>query len=348
MSKLHDVFANPQSPCFFIAELGVNHNGSLDLAKQLIDVAADAGADAVKFQTFKAEKLVTRSAARAKYQVDNNPDGPSSQFEMLKRLELSKADLLACQAYCAKRDIIFLSTPFDEESADLLEEANVDGFKVSSGDLTNLPFLAHLAGKGLPIILSTGMAHIGEVMDGVEIIRASGNPPLAILHCVSNYPAAPADANLRAMATMSAAFGVPIGWSDHTLGDAITLASVALGARIIEKHYTLDKNMEGPDHKASLEPDELKELIEKIRSIEASLGNGQKWPVQAELDTARVARRSIVSAELIKKGHVIAASDLVMKRPGTGLTPKMLPLIVGRTATRDIEADEMITIGDVQ
>ena len=327
--------------CIVIGEIGVNHNGSLELAKKMIDVAVESGADAVKFQTFSAEKLATRTAEKAAYQKKNDGEA-GSQVEMLKRLEFSKEKLQACKEYCQEVGMVFLSTPFDEEAADLLEEVGVEGYKVSSGDLTNLPLLAHLAKKGKPIIISTGMANMAETEEAVTTIRENGNPSLAILHCVSNYPAVPKEANLRAMDTLAAAFNVPVGWSDHTLGDAIALASVARGAKILEKHYTLDVNMPGPDHKASLEPAEFGELIRKLRDVEAALGNGVKRPQPSELDTAEVARKSIVSACDIAMGTEIEDKHLVCKRPGTGLAPRMIPLVIGRTAKVDIAADSVI------
>ncbi len=339
-----NAFANwfqGQKGCIVIGEIGVNHNGSLELAKKMIDVAVESGADAVKFQTFSAEKLATRTAEKAAYQKKNDGEA-GSQIEMLKRLELSKSDLQACQKYCKKVGMVFLSTPFDEEAADLLEEVGIEGYKVSSGDLTNLPLLAHLAAKGKPMIISTGMANMAETEEAVTTIRDNGNPPLAILHCVSNYPAAPEEANLRAMDTLAAAFNVPVGWSDHTLGDAIALASIARGAKILEKHYTLDANMPGPDHKASLEPKAFAELIRKLRDVEASLGDGVKRPQPSEIDTAKVARRSIVSACDIPAGTVIEDKHLICKRPGTGLAPRLIPLVVGRKAKVDIPADQVI------
>lgn len=332
--------------CFVIGEIGVNHNGSLELAKRLIDVAVKAGADAVKFQTFSAERLVTRTARKADYQSRNH-QVDESQFDMLKRLELSESDLRACKSYCDEHGIVFLSTPFDEQAADLLEDVGVSGFKISSGDLTNLPLLSHIAAKGLPMIISTGMATMGDIEDAVTAIQEAGAPPLAILHCVSDYPAAPEEANLAAMDTIAQAFGHVVGWSDHTLGDAVSLASVARGARFLEKHYTLDTAMEGPDHRASLDPDEFTALLSKIRTVETAIGDGVKRPQASERATAEVARRSIVAADDIAAGTVIDGSHLVMKRPGTGLMPKHHGWVVGRVAARDIAADTLIELGDL-
>lgn len=337
---------SPKGRCFVIAEIGVNHNGELDLAKKLIDVAAEAGADAVKFQTFNAEQLATRSVAKAEYQK-NNDGAEGSQLEMLKKLELSTPDLAACKAHCESAGIRFLSTPFSEDAADLLQDLGVDGFKVSSGDLTHLPFLKHMAAKKLPMIISTGMGTMGEIEDAVKAIEEAGDPPLGILHCVSNYPAAPGEANLSAMDTIAKAFGRATGWSDHTEGDAISIAAIARGARILEKHYTLDRSLPGPDHAASLEPGELQQLIASLRSVEAAIGDGVKRPQPSELNTAKVARRSIVSAKDIKAGEALDMTSLTFKRPGTGLPPKMIELLTGRVAARDIPADTVISLEDV-
>ncbi len=336
----------PTRACVLIAEIGVNHNGDLDMARRLIDVAVEAGADAVKFQTFSAENLVTGHAEKAQYQQDNDPRA-ETQGEMLRRLEFAADKLVICRDHCRERDIVFLSTPFDEAATDLLMEVGVEGFKVSSGDLTNLPLLAHMAAKELPMIISTGMADLGEIEEAVDAIQRSGDPPLGILHCVSDYPAKPEEANLKAMQTIASAFGKPVGWSDHTLGDAVTLAAVALGARFIEKHFTLDRTLPGPDHAASLEPDELKAMIEKVRIVEASLGEPIKRPQPSELETAKVARKSIVAARDLKKGETIKADALVCKRPGTGLAPRFLPLIIGRRAARSISADTLIDLEDI-
>jgi N-acetylneuraminate synthase len=338
---------DPSAPCYFIAEIGVNHNGDVDLARRLIDVAADAGADAVKFQTFHAEQIATRTVRKANYQVVND-GGADTQLQMLKRLELLGDRLVACRDHCVARGIRFLSTPFGEEAADLLESMGVDGYKVSSGDLTHLPFLRHLAAKGLPIIISTGMADLSEVEDAVNAIEEAGNPALAILHCVSNYPANVAESNLRAMDTLAQAFGRAVGWSDHTEGDEISLAAVARGARIIEKHFTLDRSLPGPDHAASLEPGELAQMIARIRRVESALGDGRKRPQPSERDTAAVARRSIVSAHDIREGQAISMADVTFKRPGTGLPTRLLPLVLGRVAARDIPADTVIAIEDLR
>ncbi len=329
-------------PAFIIAEIGVNHNGNLELARQLINIAADAGASAVKFQTFKTEKLVTRQAAKADYQTQTT-GSEESQFEMLKRLELSPADHKAVLAYCRDRKILFLSTPFDEDSADFLEQLGVRAYKIPSGEITNLPYLAHIARKGKPMIVSTGMSTLGEVETAVDTIRENGNPVIALLHCVSQYPAPPEASNLRAMSTLAQAFGVPVGFSDHTMGIEIALAAVALGARVIEKHLTLDRDLPGPDHRASATPEEFKAMVAGIRKIEAAFGDGQKRPAACESDVRSVARKSLVAAVDIPAGMVIERQMLATKRPGTGLLPGMLPAVIGRVAKVDIPADGLIT-----
>ena len=332
----------PGQPAFVIAEAGVNHNGDLEMAKRLIDVASETRADAVKFQTFRADRIVIADAPKAKYQLQTTPTA-ESQLEMLTRLELSREAHRELQAYCREQQVIFLSTPFDEESADLLEELDVPAFKISSGDVTNLPLLDHVARKGKPVILSTGMSDMDEVAKAVEKIRAAGCEDLILLQCVTNYPAEPNDVNLRAMQTMAEAFDVPTGYSDHTTGIDIALAAVALGACVIEKHFTLDRNLPGPDHRASLEPSELRALIQGIRRVEAALGDGRKVPAESELATALVARRSLVAAENISAGTRILREMIAAKRPGTGLPPAKLNLILGRTALVDITAGSMLT-----
>ena len=331
---------------FIIAEIGVNHNGDIEIAKQLIDVAVKVGADAVKFQTFKAEKLASPSAKKAAYQDTNDPRA-ESQMDMLKRLELTEDEFREAARYSRERGMEFLSTPFDEDSADFLASLDVSAFKVGSGDLISLDFLAHIARHGKPMIISTGMGTLAETADAVAVIEAAGNPPLAILHCVSQYPAAPEDANIRAMDTMAAAFNVPIGWSDHTMGAAVTIAAVARGARIVEKHYTLDRNMDGPDHKASLEPQELADYIADIRKVEVALGDGIKRPCAVEMDTIAAARKSLVCAGAIKKGAKLSVADVISQRPGTGIVPKFRPQVVGRTAAKDLPKGHVISWDDL-
>ena len=333
----------PGHPCFIIAEAGVNHNGSLEMALQLVDVAAQAGADAIKFQTFQAEKLVSSQAPKADYQLQTT-DAGESQLAMLQRLELSFDAFRELFAYCRTRGILFLSTPFDDESANFLDDLGVAAFKIPSGEVTNLPFLTHVARKGKPLIVSTGMAYLGEVETAVRTIGATGNQALVLLHCVSNYPADPADINLRAMATMGAAFAVPVGYSDHTMGDEVALAAVALGACVIEKHFTLDRTLPGPDHGASLEPEELGHLIQGIRRVESALGHGRKEPVASEINTASVARKSLVAEHEIGVGTQLTDRHIGIKRPGNGLPPMMLPYVLGRTARVHIPAGAVLSL----
>lgn len=336
-----------ESGCYVIAEIGVNHNGSVALARKLIDAAADAGADAVKFQTFDAADLVSATAPKAEYQARNMGEEGGSQFEMLRALELSDEQFAELLAYCNERGIDFLSTPFGPRQADFLAELGVHAFKIGSGDLTYHDFLAGIARKGLPIILSTGMSTLAEVGEALAVIQEAGDAPVALLHCVSNYPAEPASCNLAAMATMRQAFGLPVGWSDHTLGPAIGLAAVGLGARIIEKHITLDVTMEGPDHAASMEPEAFTEFVQGIRAVESAIGDGIKRPVAAELPTAAVARRSIVAVRDLPAGSLIGAEDVAVLRPGTGLAPSMLDVVVGARLGRAVAAHTPLTVADL-
>ena len=333
-------------PCFVIAEVGVNHNGSLDLALRSIDVAAEAGADAVKFQTFRAEKLVTKAAQTAKYQAENTGK-QQTQFEMLKSLELSETDHGVIVEHCRARGIMFMSTPFDEDSATLLNSLGMTIFKVPSGELTNLPLLKQIAGFGRPLVISTGMSTLGDVEAAVTAVESAGNPQIILLHCVSNYPAAAADVNLRAMLSMRSAFGLPVGYSDHTLGIEVSLASVALGACVVEKHFTLDRGLPGPDHRASAEPEELRRLIAGIRTVEAALGTGRKAPCSAELDTAKAARRSLVAATDLPAGTCLTESMIAIRRPGTGLPPSMKPYLMSRTLRVSLAAGDLLRLEDV-
>lgn len=328
-------------PCFIIAEAGVNHNGELELALRLVEAAARAGADAVKFQTFSADLLVTADAPKAAYQRETT-GGTESQRDMLHRLELSPEAHRKLMTQCQRQGIQFLSTPFDEESVDLLERLGVPAFKMSSGEITNLPFLAHVARKGKPMIISTGMATLQEVRTAVRTVLDEGNKELALLHCVSGYPADPADVNLRAMATMGTAFQVPIGYSDHTRTNDVALAAVALGACILEKHLTLDRALSGPDHRASSEPAEFAELVRGIRAIQLALGTGEKRPAKAEAAVAAVARKSLVAARDIPAGSVITEAMVAVKRPGTGLPPALRAQVIGRRARRDIPAGTLL------
>ena len=334
-------------PCYVIAEAGVNHNGSLDLALDLVRAAAEAGADAVKFQTFKAERLVAAGTPMAQYQKENTGDD-GGQMEMLARLELAPEQFVRICDACRDCGIQFLSTPFDLESARFLHGLDVPAFKVGSGELTNLPFLAALAGFGRPIILSTGMGDMEEVEAAVRTIREAGDPPLAILHCTSAYPASPEGCNLRAMESMARTFGVAVGYSDHTTGWDICLAAAARGAAILEKHFTLDRNLPGPDHRASLEPGQLKRMIQEIRRVEAALGTGIKAPVDAERDTRSVARKSLVLARAVARGACLQLEDLVAKRPGTGIPPSQWRAVIGRRLVVDGAADRILSWEDLE
>ena len=330
-------------PCFIVAEAGVNHNGDPDLACRMIDVAADAGADAVKFQTFSADRLATPSAPKADYQRAASTGG-ESQLEMLRRLELPRAVYPDLMSRCRRRGVLFMSTPFDEDSANFLDDLGVAVFKVGSGDITNVPLLRHLAGKGRPLIVSTGMSSLADVEAAVCAVVEAGGRDLVLLHCVSNYPAEPADANLRAMHTLELAFGRPVGYSDHTVGCEVALGAVALGASVIEKHFTLDAGLPGPDHRASLEPAGLATLVSGVRTVEAALGHGRKEPVASEARTAAVARRSLVAAVDIPAGKVLTEDLIAVKRPGTGLPPAMLSQRTGRVTRRAIAAGTLFTL----
>ena len=334
-------------PVFIIAEAGVNHNGDLRRAVEMVDTAADAGADAVKFQTFRADEVVSAGAPKAQYQVENTGE-QESQLEMIKRLELSPDAHRKLIERCHARGIMFLSTPFDFPSADLLETLSVPAYKVPSGEITNWPFLEHVASKGKPVILSTGMSDLNEVEQAVKVLRAAGCSELVILHATSSYPAPAASANLRAMQTLSDSFHAPVGLSDHTTGIEVALAATALGACVLEKHFTLDRSLAGPDHKASLEPAELRSLILGIRAVESALGDGRKQPTPSEEDVRRVARRSIVARTTIASGTPIVPDLLAYKRPGTGIPPSRLGDVLGRRATRTIPADTLIQFEDLE
>lgn len=324
-----------------IAEAGVNHNGSVDLALQLIDAAKASGADAVKFQTFRADRIATRSAQKAAYQ-QREAANDESQFEMLQRLELDATVHQRLFDHCEKIGIQFLSSPFDLQSVDLLDRLGVRLFKIPSGEITNLPFLEHIAAKGRPVILSTGMSTLGEVEEAVQVLRAAGASEITLLHCVTEYPAPYAEINLRAMLTLKSALGLPVGYSDHTSGVEIAIAAVAMGAEVIEKHFTLDRSLPGPDHSASLEPDEFKQMAAAIRNVEKALGTGIKAPASCELPNMTVARKSVVAARDLPSGHLLVVGDLDIKRPGSGLQPKFLTVLIGRTLRTAVKADELI------
>ncbi|MBN1670925.1 MAG: N-acetylneuraminate synthase [Kiritimatiellae bacterium] len=330
------------SPCFVIAEAGVNHNGSLDVAHALIEAAARAGADAVKFQAFHADSLVTRDAGKAPYQLLHTP-AAESHYEMLKKLELPDDAFGQLREHCRDCGVVFLCSVFDPASADLLTQLGAAAFKLGSGELTNLPLLEHVAGKGRPLILSTGMATLAEVQTALETVRAAGNDEVILLHCVSNYPAAPAEVNLRAIRTLADAFGLPTGYSDHTLGIEVAVAAVALGARILEKHFTLDAGQPGPDHAASMTPAQMAELIGAVRAVEAALGDGIKRPAAGETPTAAAARRSVVAAADLAAGTCLTRAHVALRRPGTGLPPAQLPSLLGRRLRRAVCAGALLS-----
>jgi N,N'-diacetyllegionaminate synthase len=328
-----------------IAEAGVNHNGDMGLARQLIDAAADAGADAVKFQTFIADNLVTRAARKADYQVDRLMVA-ESQHTMLRRLELTRAMHEELIAHCTKRGIEFFSTAFDGDSIQLLSDLGLTTFKIPSGEITNLPYIRQIGKRGGRVLLSTGMATLGEIESAIDALERAGTSrdSITVLHCTTEYPTPMHDVNLRAMCSIRDAFAVTVGYSDHTPGVEVAIAAVALGATVIEKHFTTDRRLPGPDHKASLEPAELKAMVTAIRNVEVSLGDGVKRVSAVEERNKVSARKSIVAALPIKKGDLFSTGNLTVKRPGTGLSPMLWDVIVGRTAARDFVVDETIDL----
>jgi N,N'-diacetyllegionaminate synthase len=330
------------APALVIAEAGVNHNGDMGMAKKMVEEAAEAGADAIKFQTLDASRYISRFAPQADYQ-QKNTGTEESQVEMVRKYELSRDAHIDLMAHCQKCGIPFFSTAFDEGSVDLLAELGVDCYKIPSGEINNLPLLAHVASKKYPVILSTGMSYLGEVETAVQCLREYGDGEIAIMHCVSNYPTRPADLNLRAMVTMASAFGLPVGLSDHTLGTEASIAAVALGALTIEKHFTLDRSLPGPDHQASLEPGELRAMIQAIRNIEAGMGDGIKRPMPSEQNTREVARKSLVASVPITAGTRLDKDHLDRKRPGIGISPDQMEFVLGRRVVRDIAEDEILT-----
>lgn len=330
-----------------IGEAGVNHNGNLQIAKQMIDVAAEAGVDYVKFQTFKAEKLVSKTAKKADYQLQNT-EKSFGQFEMLKKLELDEEKHRILIEYCQKKKIKFLSTAFDHDSIELLQSLGIDLFKIPSGEITNLPYLQKVASTRKPVILSTGMSNLDEIEAALNILYNNGasRENLMILHCNTEYPTPMSDVNLLAMNTIKNAFNVKVGYSDHTLGIEVPIAAVAMGATCIEKHFTLDRTMEGPDHKASLEPEELRSMVLAIRNIEKAMGNGIKEPSISEKKNIPIARKSIHISRKIFRGQILVQEDLEMKRPGNGISPMLINLVLGKQANRDLEKDHLLTFSD--
>ncbi len=331
------------SRVFVIAEAGVNHNGNIEIAKKLIDAASAAGADAVKFQTFRAESLVCKTAKKAEYQLGVT-DRSETQYDMLKKLELTEQMHKELMEYCAKKKIMFLSTPFDIGSVKLLSKLGMQIFKIPSGEITNLPYLREIAGHQKKVILSTGMSNMNEVKAAVDVLKENGAADIILLHCNTQYPTPVSDVNLLAMVKMHEELGLPVGYSDHTLGIEVPIAAAALGAAVIEKHFTLNKNMEGPDHKASLEPQELKRMVEGIRKTELALGVGIKQASDSEKENRDIVRKSIVAASSIKKGEKYTEENLTVKRPGIGISPMRWDEVIGKTAGRDYETDEMIQI----
>ncbi|RRD93863.1 N-acetylneuraminate synthase [Clostridiales bacterium COT073_COT-073] len=327
---------------FIIAEAGVNHNGDIRLAKELIDKARESGADAVKFQTFISEDDVAGDTAKAEYQQSENTG--ESQLQMLKRLELGYEDFRELKAYCQKVGILFLSSPFEEKSIAFLESINMPIFKVASSEVTNYPFLRAIGKLKKPVILSTGMSDLGEVEAAIRVLEEYGSGPISLLHCNTEYPTPAEDVNLRAMLTLGQAFAKEVGYSDHTVGIEIAIAAVAMGAKIIEKHFTLDKDLPGPDHQASLNPVELKAMVEAIRRVEKALGSGVKMPSSSERKNIAVARKGIVAAKAIAKGEQLTEDNLIAKRAGGGISPMRWQEIIGRTAMRDFAMDEKIEI----
>lgn len=329
--------------CLIIAEAGVNHNGRLDIAIQLVDAAIAARADFIKFQTFKAESLASIEAKRAEYQ-ERNTTQHENQLEMLRRLELSDEDFSTLSDYCHRQGISFLSTPFDCASIDFLTTLGMGLWKIPSGEITNYPYLVKIAETQKPIIMSTGMCTLDDIEAAVRVLNLHNCGPITLLHCTTEYPAPYAEVNLRAMDTLRHTFNLPVGYSDHTLGFAIPIAAVALGAIVIEKHFTLDRSMDGPDHKASLEPHELRVLVETIRNVEISLGDGTKKPTDSESKNIGIARKSIVASTNIRQGEIFTEDNITTKRPGTGINPMRWNEVIGQIAKRSFKKDELIEV----
>ena len=328
---------------FIIAEAGVNHNGSLDNAKRMVECAAEAGADAIKFQTFKAETLVCKNAQKAEYQKEATGN-EECQFEMLKKLELTEEEYEELKQYCGEKHIMFLSTPFDLDSLQYLNEIGIEIIKIPSGEITNYPYLREIGKLGKPIIMSTGMSTMAEVEEAVEVLQMNGAKDITLLHCNTQYPTPYGDVNLRAMLALKDKFHTEVGYSDHTLGIEVPIAATAMGATVIEKHFTLNRGMEGPDHKASLEPDELKCMIQSIRNVEQAMGTGIKEPTNSEYKNILVVRKSIVARKQIQAGEIFTEENITTKRPGDGMSPMRWNEVIGKTASREYGADEKIVL----
>jgi len=336
-----------QNKTIIIAEAGVNHNGDLERAKELIKVAAKAGADFVKFQTFKADRIVSKEAKKATYQNKNINDGDDSQYNMLKKLEMPEEWYPELLELCKNESIKFLSTGFDTESIDFLDDLPIELFKIPSGEITNKPYLEHIATKKKPVVLSTGMADLEEIKDAVTVLINAGQDKsnLTVLHCNTEYPTPMEDVNLKAMLHIEQELAVKIGYSDHTLGIEVPIAAVALGAKVIEKHFTLDRTLPGPDHKASLEPEELVEMVKAIRNIELAIsGSGVKAPSKSELPNKEIARKSIHLLNALEKGHILQEADLIMRRPGDGISPMEIDQIIGKKLKFDLAADVKLSL----
>lgn len=326
---------------FIIAEAGVNHNGDIELAKKMVDVACECKVDAIKFQTFKTEKLVSKKAIKAEYQIKNTND-EETQFDMIKKLELDINAHKELIDYCNKKNIMFLSSPFDLESIDLLNELGINIFKIPSGEITNILYLEKISKLNKKIILSTGMADMNEINDALNILKSNGNENIVVLHCNTEYPTPMKDVNLSAMNTIRDTFKLDVGYSDHTLGIEIPIAAVAMGAKVIEKHFTLDKNMIGPDHKASLNPQELKNMVIAIRNIEKAMGNGIKQPTKSEIKNKDIVRKSIVASKKIKKGDILTKDNITVKRPGGGISPMDWYRVLGNISDKNYDEDDLI------
>lgn len=336
-------------PTIIIAEAGVNHNGEIRLAKQLVDIASDAGADYVKFQTFTADTLVSKNAKKASYQIQNDKSADDSQYNMLKKLELTYDMHLELISYCKKKNIKFLSAPFDLQSIDLLNKLGLDLFKIPSGEIINLPYLRKIGSLGKKVILSTGMCIMQEIKDAVKVLLECGTiqDNIIVLHCNTEYPAPYQDVNLNAMNAIAKTLGVRVGYSDHTLGIEVPIAAVAMGACCIEKHFTLDRKLPGPDHKASLEPNELKQMVQSIRNIESALGDGIKKPSNSEKKNIIIARKSIHLLRDLKRGHTLTDGDLIMKRPGNGISPMQYDSVIGKNINKDLKNDHQLQWDDL-
>ena len=345
--KINNRLIGSSQPCFIIAEAGVNHNGDMHIAHRLIDAAVKAGADAIKFQSFIAEELVTNDTPKANYQVKTT-GGHDSQFEMLKALELSSDEQGVLKSYCEDRNIIYLCTPYENKSLDMLDHMDVAAFKVASTDTTNVPFLRDIAKKGRPVFLSTGMSTLGEVEQAIDTLLTEGlDNNIIVLHCTSEYPAPINEINLRAILSMQDTFGCPVGFSDHTPDTIVSSWAVALGACVIEKHFTLDRNMIGPDHEASIEPDELSILIKNIRDLEIAMGDGVKKVMPSELKNKPLMQKSLVAKCNISAGEIITSDGLICKRPGFGLNPSWFDRIIGKRSAKNISKDEVLTLSSI-